>query len=108
MAEQLIYFLFPLESHECGWAADVLGWATPAREEVQLLVMAADGKWYPQPHVKRREHYFLGTVYLGWREHPNAKTYRIAAGLGWEWSPEILEELPDSALWTTRSVQRIP
>jgi hypothetical protein len=77
------------------------------REAVQLMVLAADKKWYPQPHVHRSGSHFHGKAYLGWQVNPNAKVYTIAAGVGGALVKDVVTDLPSDVLWATVKVGRI-
>ena len=88
------------------------GWATPVHghfwgEKVQVMVHAADNRWYPQPRVATHGHHYDGVAYLGWQEHPNAKEYTIAAGVGGDYVTDVVDELPADILWTQVTVERI-
>lgn len=106
---KIIWLIGPNPGSSQEWACKVRGIAGGG--DVQIRVKAADGKWYPQPHVETKDMgsftSFRGTAYLGWEENPQAKHYTIAAGVGGQWSNDVVENLPSDILWVTSEVVRI-
>jgi hypothetical protein len=99
---------FPVPDQKCPWSQIVSGIAIHHRGVVQTMVLAADNRWYPQPRVKKRHGIYIGTVYLGFENHPNAKMYTIAVGVGGPFITEVVDNLPCETLWTKVQVERIP
>ena len=105
-------FAITIESPSCGdssvWATPVSGRVFASKHDpVQIMVLAADGMWYPQPRVVRHGHHYQGLAYLGWEKNPNSPTYTIAAGVGGCYITEVVKELPMDVLWTKVKVGRI-
>ena len=108
MANRFIEIICPAEGKACSWETEVRGFVKSLHGDVvQTMVQAADMRWYPQPKVVRDRHLFTGTVFLGWETDPQAPTYKIAAGVGGEKIPDVMDQLPTDTLWSIITVKRV-
>jgi len=88
--------LSPFDHDEVGLYETVRGRVFPPDQELQVVVLAGDKKWYPQKPVRVKGSTWSAKCQFGNLEHRSGGSYKVVALLGHELTDEMYSELPST------------